>query len=536
MTLTEAPPATVEPSVTPEPESGLYGVVTSTDHKTVGKLYVGFALLFGLVALVVGALAAIEGVDPDSFDIFSDADGLAQATSLLWTVGFFGSAIPLLIGLAAVVVPLQVGSPAVAFPRALAASFWTWLIGAFLLGLGYALDGGLGASAAGSDSEAVALSVAAMGMVAVALMLALVCLVTTVIALRPEGMSLSQVPFFGWSMLVAGAFWLASMPVLVANVLVAYVDLRGRPAIFTGSEDSIAGQFDWFFTPPQALLVLVPVLGIVADIVQASIRGRQRNYGLVLGGIAVFGLLSYAADMQTAFDYSISPVTSEFLYLAGGIAIILPFLVVLGGILDSLIVGRLRIGTPSPSLLAALITFDLVAAAVVTAVLRSIEPLDLVGTPADRGVAVLALTGALCGALAGWIHWGPKFTGRPRPSGLAVGATAGLLVGGAVAGLALFVAGFFDPGESVLDTLSALTAVGLLIAAVAVGGALVALVVQIGGPESDDDGESEVDVDDGGVTLEWAAPTPPPLGNFAEPVGPVASPQPLLDTDDGDES
>src|SRR5690606_11862382 len=113
----------------------------SSDHKTIGRLYIGFALAFGIVAKVMAAIAALHEI-PDVDFLEQDVVFRMLTFSRIGLAFLF--AIPLLLGLALYLVPLQIGASTIAFPRAAALSFWTWLLGSVLLGISYIADGGIG--------------------------------------------------------------------------------------------------------------------------------------------------------------------------------------------------------------------------------------------------------------------------------------------------------------------------------------------------------------------------------------------------------
>ena len=125
MTVTEAPrDEAVEAAATPTlsaPPSGLAAVVGSGDPRTIGKLFVGTALLFLLTSGVAGALVGIETYDSAGSEIFGTGSAVRVFTLHATTALFLG-VLPLLIGLATAIVPLQVGAATVAFPRASAAA------------------------------------------------------------------------------------------------------------------------------------------------------------------------------------------------------------------------------------------------------------------------------------------------------------------------------------------------------------------------------------------------------------------------------
>jgi len=178
MTATEIAPAAPDTTDAPESEPAFYRLVTTGDHKTVGRLYIAFSLIFLLVTLVMGVLVGFERSDQTGVDILGGVDTYFQAWTL-WKVGLIVLAvIPLFIGLAMAIVPLQVGSPAIAFPRAAALSLWGWLVGGLIFSISLAVDGGLGTLPTGGiDHDAAALTI-------LGLMLALISILLESSALR----------------------------------------------------------------------------------------------------------------------------------------------------------------------------------------------------------------------------------------------------------------------------------------------------------------------------------------------------------------
>ena len=232
MTVTEQRPEADAEQTADEAESlyespGFAGALATGDHKVLGRMYLLFGLAGGLLALVLNLLVALERIDIGGLDIltFGSNNQYFQTWSLGRTSLLFFCVMPLLLGLATYVVPLQVGAPSIAFPRAAAAAFWTWLVGMGIHVATVFVDGGLGypvlpegfTAVQGPDPEATELSLLSIGMVGIAILLASVCIVSTVIAQRPQGMTLYDVPLFSWSMLVAGGVWLLALPVWLAT-------------------------------------------------------------------------------------------------------------------------------------------------------------------------------------------------------------------------------------------------------------------------------------------------------------------------------
>jgi heme/copper-type cytochrome/quinol oxidase subunit 1 len=535
MTITESPATTQAPSPTApssatapatEEPTGLYGLVTSGDHKVIGRLYVGFAALFFVAVAVLGVLNGIERADTESIDLFDDLTMMFQSFWAYRLGLVFLVVLPLFVGLATAVVPMQVGSPAIAFPRAAAAAFWSWLVGSGLLIGSFVADGGLGELADGAtNGDAVALTLVSLGLIIVALCLASVCIATTVLALRTPGMSLLRVPVFAWSMLVAATLWLLTLPVLLGDLVLTYVDYRNGQLVF-GLPAAVNQQVLWAFWQPQVYAFAIPVLGIVGEIVPVAAKVRQRQHEVLFAAIALFGVFGFGAFARTL------DVQDNFLYPAFGLLVLLPLLMVLGGIGDTLRQGRPSGKGPIGALLLATVGLLMLLAGAAGGALRVIDPFDLIGTSATDGVLNLVLLGSVAAGAAGAVYWSSKLTGRVFGEPLARTAALPLLAGIALVGIPDVISGFLDqragvfvgPVDDGVPVLNVVSLVGMVLVAL---GALAFFAgyarTLAGGPKFASNNPWQ------GHTLEWATVSPPPRGNFAGPLPIVRSERPLLD-------
>ncbi|PWS39996.1 MULTISPECIES: cbb3-type cytochrome c oxidase subunit I, partial [unclassified Streptomyces] len=98
-----------------EPGNVVVKWMTSTDHKTIGTLYLVTSFAFfcvgGLLALVMRAELARPGTQLISNEQFN------QAFTMHGTIMLLMFATPLFAGFANWIMPLQIGAPDVAFPR-----------------------------------------------------------------------------------------------------------------------------------------------------------------------------------------------------------------------------------------------------------------------------------------------------------------------------------------------------------------------------------------------------------------------------------
>ena len=114
--------------------------MTTTDHKTIGTLYLvtsfAFFCIGGVMALLMRAELARPGLQIMSNEQFN------QAFTMHGTIMLLMFATPLFAGFANVIMPLQIGAPDVAFPRLNAFSFWLFLFGSTIVVSGFFTPGG----------------------------------------------------------------------------------------------------------------------------------------------------------------------------------------------------------------------------------------------------------------------------------------------------------------------------------------------------------------------------------------------------------
>lgn len=425
--------------------TALERAVTSTDPLFLSKVWAFGGLTSTLLATLAGFLVSLERLSLSSAGVFGSADELFQFWSAHRVALVLLGVLPAFMALATTVVPRQCGGSLI-FPRAAALSCWTWLIGAGMVVAGFLVDGGLGTPGGGGQRQATALTIMGLLLVVGGLILASVCVMTTIVSGRATGIGLRDLPFTAWTVLVAATVWLSMLPVLAGNAVLAYVDLRGRPAVRYGAEDAIWEQLSWMFTHPAIYVLALPALGVALDVVSTTTQTTQANRDVLLVATAVFGFLSFGAFAQTFFDTPGTPIMEEAISVVAAFAIVPVSLAIFGGIVDTLRRGasNLRPKPPAETVCAVLAVLLLVLGTVVGA-LRVVSPFDLVGTSVTGSHFALVLGAALLGVTSGFHHWADDLIG---PNGHRDGLF--LLGGLAVAGGTLLV-GLSDLISGLLD-------------------------------------------------------------------------------------
>ena len=481
MTITQQPPADLEADASqPEEASpspvadsakspaaaqpaprGVAALLSTGDSALLGRLWIFCGIAFGVFTFIIGMLLGAERLGSAGLDIFSGHRSHFQFFTLYRVCLVLLCVVPLFIGLATAVVPKQIGARSVAYPRLAATAFYTWLVAAGILLASWGIDGGL---VPGGQQEATELSLLSIGLLAIALAAAAITIIGTVILQRSEQFQwLPHVPFFSWAMLVASGIWVVSFPVLLADVVVMWVDARGVTAVRYGVGENLFAQIAWIFDQQQVFAWSLPVLGIMGDALVGNIRANTggsprfmpepeyispaqgRTQGTAKFVLSLMGIVAFGGALNGFYTpgYASSPV---FVVAAFGVVLIIlalarpwaqmvkaqspritpqlaialmGFLLLLGaGGLASVrnfgrLVGGLRIFSDDANWLDNINSFT--------------SPFDdLAGTTAASAVLHAALLAALLSIIAGLYMWSPVIFGKKLAS--PVGALSGLLI------------------------------------------------------------------------------------------------------------
>ena len=115
-------------------------VLTTTDHKVIGNLYLGTSFCWFLIGGVMAMLMRGELARPGLQ--FLSPEQYNQLFTMHGTIMLLFFATPLFFAFANLVMPLQIGAPDVAFPRLNAFSYWLFLFGSLIVLSGFLTPGG----------------------------------------------------------------------------------------------------------------------------------------------------------------------------------------------------------------------------------------------------------------------------------------------------------------------------------------------------------------------------------------------------------
>src|SRR5690606_16796824 len=141
---------------------------------------------------------------------------------------------------------------------------------------------------------------------------------------------------FTWTMFVTGVVWLVTLPIVIAVLVLAYLDIE------YGADNGSVRFLGWAFGSPQVFAFALPALGLLFDVVPVSAGVRQRSRGVVLGARGAAATVTSAADQIGAV---LDPGTRHAPLAIGAAFGLVLALLALGGAVAS----TLRAGSPSLS-------------------------------------------------------------------------------------------------------------------------------------------------------------------------------------------
>ncbi|MDQ3962530.1 MAG: cytochrome c oxidase subunit I [Actinomycetota bacterium] len=403
----------------PRGSTGVWGWMTTVDHKKIGILYCVTAFFFFILGGLQAVLIRLQLAQPDgevlSAEVYNQFFTMHGLTMIFLVVMPFG------VGLMNYLVPLMIGARDVAFPRLNAFSYWVFLLGGLFLYssffLGGAPDGGwFGYAPLSTSFETQGMTFYSLGLqiLGMASLAGAVNFVVTIINMRAPGMTLMRMPVFVWMSLVTAFLLLFAMPVIAIALFQLMFD-RVFDANFyqvaNGGEPLLWQHLFWLFGHPEVYIMILPAMGIVSDIIPTFARKPLFGYAaLVFAGIAI-GFMGWGVWAHHMFAVGLGPVANAAFALST-MFIAVPTGVKIFNWIGTLWGGDIRF---RPPLLFALGFISMFIIGGLSGVTHAIVPHDAQQTDTYYIVAhfhYVLFGGAIFGLFGGIYYWWPKVFGR----------------------------------------------------------------------------------------------------------------------------
>jgi cytochrome c oxidase subunit 1 len=487
---------------------------------------------------------------PDLYNSFGAMHG---------TIMVFLAVVPLAFGaFGNFVTPLQIGAPDMAFPRVNMASYQFYFMGGVIMFASFFIPGGAAQSGWTSYSPLATVTEGSQhpngqtfwifGMICLinSSLLGAVNFITTIIQLRAKGLNWMRLPFFVWAQFVTAFLLLLAFPPLEAAAILQLMDNLLRTSFFLPTGLMVSGQvlhisgggspllwqhLFWFLGHPEVYVLILPAMGIVTEIIANNTRKPIWGYRSMVYSVMVIGFLSFIVWAHHMYLTGMGTHIATF-FQTTTMMISIPSVIILTALFISLWGASIRINTPMLFALGFLPMFGIGG---------------LTGLPLGFNVSDIQLhdtyyviahfhyivaPGTIFALFAGIYYWYPKMTGRFMNEFWGKVHFALSFIFMNLLFMPMFVQGLegmsrrmYDGGATYAESggVVGLSShiVGLNVpishAAFALALAQIPFIINFfysinRGRKITSDNPWEA------TTLEWQTPTPPPHGNFLQPV------------------
>ncbi|HEY4116037.1 MAG TPA: cbb3-type cytochrome c oxidase subunit I [Rhizomicrobium sp.] len=520
-----------------EGEPGLYGWISTVDHKKLGIRYLVTAFVFliigGIEALIFRLQLSVPNahiLTPEQYDQLFSEHGITM---------IFLYALPVLTGFSVYIWPLLLGARDLALPRLNAFTYWVFLLAGIFMYVGLAQGAGANDGwfnyvpyaerqfNGGPNIDYYALGMIFLGISTTG---ASINFVVTFLRLRAPGMSINRVPIMIWGTLTSSAANILAVPSVSLAFFLLWLDRNYGTHFFnvdSSGQPLLWQHLFWMFAHPWVYVIVLPAMGIVSDALPVFCRRPLVGYAAVALATVATMVLGFGVWVHHMFATGLAPAALAY-FSAASLIIAIPSAISVFAWLATIWTGR-PVTTTAFYFFAGFVLLFVIGG--VSGFMTASVPADWQFTDTYFVVAHIhyVLIGINVFPVVGGIYfWFPKMTGRLMNERLGKWNFWIMFIGFNLGFFPMHISGLLGMPRRVYTysanegwtALNMITTIGSYIFAFGILLLLINIFIsrrrgRLAGPNPWDAG-----------TLEWSTPSPPPPYNFAV-IPTVASRHPL---------
>jgi cytochrome c oxidase subunit I+III len=356
--------------------------LTTVNNTSIGLLYIGTALLFFLLAGILGLMIRAQLALPDSSLLSPGVYN--QVFTMHGTVMMFLFAIPVVEAISVFLLPGMLGARDLPFPRLSAYAFWAYAAGGigFFVSLfaGLAPDGGWfmypplsgKEHSPGINADFWLLGI---GFIEISAIAGAIELIVGILFTRAPGMMLRRMPVYAWAMLVIALMIVFAFPAIIAGTALLELERAYDWPFFIaarGGDPVLWQHLFWFFGHPEVYIIFLPAAGMVSTMIPSLVGARLVGHKAVVIALGAVGVVSFALWAHHMFTAGLS-LWSSTLVSAASMIVAVPTAVQVFAWIATLWRGEVRFNAPMLFVLGFLFIFVLGG---LTGVMVAVLPFD----------------------------------------------------------------------------------------------------------------------------------------------------------------
>ncbi len=400
---------------------GIWGWITTIDHKRIGILYgvtafINF-LIGGIEALVMRVQLSGSNADIVSPEVFN------QLFTMHGTTMIFLAIMPLGAAFFNFVIPLQIGARDVAFPRLNAFSYWVFLAGTLLLHLSWFLgespNAGWFAYApltqeAYNPGRGIDFWIVSLQVLGIASLAAAFNFIVTIVNMRAPGMSMMRMPLFTWMTLLTAILLVLAFPVITVALFELLLDRSYGTNFFfapAGGDPVLWQHLFWVFGHPEVYILILPAMGIVSEILPTFSKKPLFGYSTVVLAGVIIAFMGWLVWSHHMFTVGLGPIPNA-VFTITTMAIAVPTGIKIFNWIGTIWKGSLDFRTPMLFAVGFIVTFTVGG---ISGVMHAMSSSDAQQQDTYFVVAhfhYVLFGGAIMGIFGAIYYWFPKYSGR----------------------------------------------------------------------------------------------------------------------------